>query len=177
MKRIVKTALAVVLLVGMLLAVQGIARAEEPDHTNTLIESAPFNSYNEYRYPSGTRLFYLPRYHEVKFDIHNGKFFQIHHFPHTDRYLPQNRELELDCKVFFYTPNGKLFGVRRVRNLDKNRYLSIPHNDRSPNFDRLIVKVQNNVDTNKDIKFMVLDPVESVRGTPIKHTNYRVIFH
>ena len=175
--KIIKTAFVVMVLVGMLLVMNSAVWAEDPDHTNVLIEVQPFNSYNEYHYPSGGRLFYLPRWHEVKFDVHNGKFFMIAHYPHHDRHLPQDRELELDCKVFFYTPNGKLFGVRRIKNLDKNRYHSIPHNDRSPNYDRLIVKVQNNCDTNKDVKLRILDPIDPVRGTPMKHATFRVIFH
>ncbi len=172
----VKTLLVVMVLFAMVFSLCAVARAEEPDHTNVLIETQPIETYNEYHYPSGGRLFYLPRYHEVKFDVHNGKFFMIRHFTHHDRFVPIDRELEFDCKVFFYTPNGKLFGVRRVRGLDQNRYISIPHNERSTNYDRIIVKIQNVTDTNKDILFKVLDPVDPVVGTPIKHTTFRVIF-
>lgn len=154
------------------------AFAETPARMSNIIEEKVYQTYNEYQYPSGSRMFYLPRWHEVKFDIHNGKFFQIRTYPHYGGDVPDvKEEANFDCKVFFYTPTGQLFGIRRIKLLDKNRYHSIPHNDRSPNYERLIVKVQNNVDFNKDFAFKVLDPIDPVRGTPMKHATFRVIFH
>ena len=160
----------------MVTALSGIARAEEPVNVNSLVEERVYSTYNEYHYPSGNTMFYLPRRHEVKFDIHNGKFFQIGFVPHVYNTITTEKELgNVEYKVFFYTPVGKLFGIRKIRFLDYNRYHSVPHNDRSPNYERLIVKVQNNTEYNKDFMFKILDPVEPVRGTPIKGAKYRVI--
>lgn len=155
----------------------GAVWAEEPVSTSSLVDEGQiFGAYNEYQYPSGNRMFYLPRRHEVKFDIHNGAYFMIRYWPTFYQTIPTSEELwSSDYKVFFYTPTGKLFGIRRIKNLDYDRYHSIPHNDRSPNYERLIVKVQNNTEYNKDFLLKVLDPVDPVKGTPIKGTKYRVI--
>lgn len=177
MKGTIKTLLMVTVLVALVLMMAQVVRAEEPENTNALVEERVYQNYNEYQYPAGNRMFYLPRWHEVKFDIHNGKFFQIKSYPHHQKDLPGIEELEFDATVYFYTPAGDLFGVRRIQKLDRNRYHSIPHSDRSPNYQRLIVKIQNNQDYNKDFLFKVLDPVDPVRGTPMKNANFRVIFH
>jgi len=165
-------------LVALSFIMAGVARAEEPTAVNSIIEDKVYQTYNEYNYPAGNRMFYLPRWHEVKFDIHNGKFFQIKYFSHHTRDIPEfSEESAFDCKVYFYTPTGDLFAIRRLKTLDKNRFISIPHNDRSPNYERLIIRIENNTDYNKDILFKVIDPVEPVRGTPIKHANFHVIMH
>jgi len=178
MKETAKKTLVVVILLATIFVAASATFAEEPENVNQLIEDRVYQVYNEYQYPSGSRMFYLPRWHEVKFDIHNGKFFEVKYFSHHHQDLPDVKEEEsFDCNVYFYTPTGKLFGVRRIKMLDKNRYHSIPHDDRSPNYERLIVKVQNNTDFNKDFIFKVLDPVDAVKGTPIKNATFRVIFH
>lgn len=153
------------------------ASAEEPAVVNSFFdEGKQFGTYNEYHYPSGNRMFYLPRRHEVKFDIHNGKFFQIRYWPHHYNTITgATEEADSDYKVYFYTPTGQLFAIRRIKFLDYGRYHSIPHNDRSSNYERLIIKIQNNTEYNKDFVFKVLDPVDPVQGTPIKGAQYRMI--
>lgn len=164
---------AFVLVAGMM----STACAEEPTESTKIIDYGKFyQTYNEYHYPKGGRMFYLPRYHEVKFDVHNGKFFTLAYWPY--RYLNITTPAELNnvnYKVFYYTPTGKLFGIRRIRYLDYNRYHSIPHNDRSPNYERLILRIQNNTPYNKDFMVKILDPVDPVKGTPIKGSKYRII--
>ncbi len=173
-----KGLIALILLVAVAFLMTGIARAEEPSSVGSVIEEKVYQTYNEYVYPTGNRMFYLPRWHEVKFDCHNGKFFQLKYYSYHMRELPEiNEEGTFDCKVYFYTPTGQLFGIRRVKDLDKNRYISIPHNDRSPNYERLIVRIENNTDLNKDFNFKVIDPVDPVMGTPMKRANFRVIMH
>jgi L-rhamnose mutarotase len=160
----------------MFVAMSGTAQAEEPTYVNSLYDDKLYETYNEYHYPSGNRMFFLARRHEVKFDIHNGKFFQIGFWPSYHATVSGASEVQCsDYSVYFYTPTGKLFGIRRIKNLEYNRYHSIPHDDRSLNYDRLIVKVQNNTEYNKDFVFKVMDPVDAIKGTPIKGANFRVI--
>lgn len=175
-KSFLMLALVVVVAFIMITAMTAVARAEEPTDVNSVVEDRIYNTYNEYSYPTGNTMFYLPRRHEVKFDIHNGKFFQVFYLPQHNNTITTYKELSaVEYKVFFFTPVGKLFGIRKVSFLDYNRYHSIPHDDRSPNYERLIVKIQNNTEFNKNFCFKVLDPVEPVKGTPIKGTKYRVI--
>jgi len=165
--------MALVLFAGMV----SNAYAEEPTESSQLIDQGKvYQTYNEYHYPKGGRMFYLPRYHEVKFDIHNGKFFNLAYWPFRYMNITTYSELNaVNYKVFFYTPTGKLFGIRRISYLDYNRYHSIPHNDRSTNYERLIVKIQNETPYNKDFMVKILDPVDPVKGTPIKGAKYRII--
>ncbi len=176
MRGIAKVSLAVLMLFALVVMANGMAFAEEPDNVNVLIEEQVHQTYKEYHYPQGNRMFYLPRWHEVKFDVHNGKFFLVKYLPHHNRYLESSAEEDFKATVFFYSPMGELFGQRRITNLEKNRYHSVPHNDRSPHYERLIVKIQNNQNFNKDFKFYVLDPVDPVMGTPMKNATFRVIF-
>jgi hypothetical protein len=178
MKGIFKASLVVAVLVSMLLIMTSVARAEEPARVNSLIEDRIVQTYAEYHYPAGGRMFYLPRQHEVKFDVHNGKFFEVGYLPHYGGGVPMEvEEKNFNLRVSFYTPDGVLFGVSTLGALDKNRFMSIPHNECSPLYDRLIVKVQNRTRHNKDVMFKVLDPVNPVLGTPIKNGRFRTLFN
>jgi hypothetical protein len=178
MKGIIKVSLVLAVLVSMMFVMTQVARAEEPARVNSVIGERIYQTYAEYHYPTGGRMFYLPRFHEVKFDVHNGKFFEVFYVPHYGGGIPQEHEEKtFDLRVSFYTPDGELFAVRRLGALDKNRFTTIPHNECSPVYDRLIVKLENRTNSNKDVMFKVLDPVNPVLGTPIKNANFRVLFY
>lgn len=175
-----KALFSLILLAGfvalLILATAGGAYSEEPSETQRLLDEKEINALNEYHYPAGNRTFYLPRYHEVKFDVHNGKYFLVRHIHYQGADISDIKELQDNhYTVYFYTPLGKLFAIRRINSLDLNRYHSIPHDARTPNYSRLIVKVQNNTDYNKDISFRVMETINPVKGTPIKGATYRMI--
>jgi hypothetical protein len=177
MKGVMKVTVAVIMLVAMMFVMTSVTRAEEPASVNSVIDDRIQQTYAEYQYPTGGRMFNMPRWHEVRFDVHNGKFFQIYHLPFYGEGTPlEQEEKYFSMRVSFYTPDGQLFAVRDLRWLDKNRYISIPHNPCSPLVDRLIVNIQNRTNFNKDISFRVLDPVNPVLGTPMVDGRYRVLF-
>ena len=146
-------------------------RAEEPSDVFSVYSDRELSKYDIYSYPTGIKQFYLPRNHEVKFDIHNGKFFKIEYwtFIHV-----VTRETDLDLNVDFYEPTGKFIATVRIFELTQNKAISIPHNANSVNYDRLVVIVKNRSNSqNKDFKFVVMDPVDPVKGVPIRKVNFK----
>jgi len=156
-KRVKGSVLAITLLVGvafvLFLAGNGVAQEEKlfPTPVDTV-------RYNVYHYPTGESYFYLPHEFETKFDSNNGKFFMIQY----DEFMCDPR---LNIEIYFYTPNNSLFGKVRVRQAYK--MFCIPHTNNTLLYDSIKVKIRNYSGHNKDFKFVIYDPKDPVKGTPI----------
>ncbi|NDD30304.1 MAG: hypothetical protein EB084_18760 [Proteobacteria bacterium] len=171
---LVISTMAMLALGGMLMRTP--AQAEESLGEHSLITSLGNQKYAKYLYPNLNQAFYLPKQYETRFDIHNAKFFQIEYYDVIGNYpslkfnvdVNQPEYLQMHCDVSFYNPRGEL--IHRFANISPNRWLSLPHNLTSLEYDRLQVRIRNHGQSNLDFRFVTLDPVDPVKGTPIPPT-------
>jgi hypothetical protein len=152
------------------------ARAEENLGEKAFrTENAGSYTYNVYMYPNLNQGFYLPDNYETRFDIHNGKFWMLeyHEFQAEDRapffdaiQIQTPKAVELRCTIAFYTPRGELIKDTGDR-IRPNWFYTTPMNRTSLEYDRLEVRIRNHSHFNRDLRFVVMDPVDAVRGTPV----------
>lgn len=186
MKRISSNKLAGSLILAVFLAVflvvvayglSGLAqpaRAEESLGEHSFYTEVGTEKYTMYLYPNLNQAFYVPDSYETRFDIHNAKFWKIEYrevlgpvraLLKTGIRQEPEHAISLEMDVAFYTPRGERFHTEsRVR---PNWWLSIPHGRNSLEYDRLQVRIRNHSGANRDFRFVTLDPVDPVRGTPI----------
>lgn len=150
------------------------ARAEENLGEHSFVTDVGNYKYVTYLYPNLNQAFYLPRNYETRFDIHNSKFYKVEYYEHvgesrseltTGISVNSPRFVTLAFEVSFYTPRGEL--IQTYRDLRPNWWLAVPHNTTSLEYDRLQVRVRNRSLHNRDFRFVTLDPVDAVKGTPI----------
>jgi hypothetical protein len=148
-------AITVLLVAALTVLLIGKVIAQEEQLYHTPVDTL---RYNVYTYPTGESYFYLPHEFEKKFDCQNGKFFMI-------KYDEFHCDPNLNLEVYFYTPNNTLFGKVRVR--QSYKMFCVPHTNNTLLYDTIKVKIQNYSGHNKDFKFMIYDPKDPVKGTPI----------
>lgn len=169
---LVASTLVVLALAGGLM--RSPAHAEENLGEHNIITDIGNYKYVTYLYPNLNQAFYLPKQYETRFDIHNSKFWKIEYYevygegrsymvPAIDMNSPQYVTLRFD--VSFYTPRGEL--IHTYNQLRPNWWYAVPHNTTSLEYDRLQVRIRNRTRESRDFRFLVLDPVDPVKGTPI----------
>lgn len=150
------------------------ARAEENLGDHDVITELGHYKYTTFLYPNLSQAFYLPPKYETRFDIHNGKFWKVEYYEWigeerspllTGIRQEPNRDVHLRFDLAFYTPRGEL--IQRLNLFRPNWWYSLPHNKVSLEYDRLQVRIRNHTVGNRDFRFVVLDPVDPVKGTPI----------
>lgn len=150
------------------------ARAEENLGEHNVVTDIGNYKYVSYLYPNLNQAFYLPNNYETRFDIHNAKFWKIEYYEHVGEARaevapalqvnsPHMATLMLD--VSFFTPRGEL--IYTYVGIRPNWWLTTPHNRTSLEYDRLQIRIRNHSRYNRDFRFVTLDPVDPVRGTPI----------
>ena len=121
--------------------------------------------YNIYEYPSDDSYFYLPQNFQTEFIVTNAKFFGIKY----DEFIS---DLALDLDVYFYTPEDVLMGHVKIKKTDAANRFTIPHKANTLKCSTLKVKIINRAKFNKDFKFVVYQPVNSVEGVPVPGSKY-----
>jgi len=154
------------------------ANAEESLGEHLFVTDVGSRKYQLFLYPNLSQEFYLPVNYETRFDVHNFKFWQIEFYEliGPDRAAPPQynirqdviHQLRLDLELSVYTPRGEL--IDRQRLFRPNWWFTLNHSRTSMEYDRLQVRIRNFSRASRDIRFLALDPVDPVRGTPIPNT-------
>lgn len=162
------------LLAGLAIFPTDQAKAEENLGEHSFVTEIGGYKYGTYLYPNLNQAFWLPNNFETRFDIHNGKFFKIEYLewigPERSLVTPGIRQEPLRCidlkmTLEFFNPRGERIAPPwdYVR---PNWWHAIPHGQTSLEYDRLQVRLRNHSLASRDLRFVVLDPVDPVKGTP-----------
>jgi len=156
-------AIAVIIMVSL------PARAEEDMGENAVVtDMRGVNRYHWWFYPTSHAFFALPNNYETRFDVHNGLFWELFYREFKSDYRAMSGDLDvvhMQIDVSFYTPRGEFIG--KYDRIEPNYLYSIPHNKKSFEFDRLQVKVENHSRFNREVRFVVVDGADEIKGTPI----------
>lgn len=153
------------------------ANAEENLGEHNVVTDIGNYKYVTYLYPNLNQAFYLPQKYETRFDIHNSKFWKVEYYetygdtraslaPAVNINAPEYVTLRFN--VEFFTPRGEL--VHTFSGIRPNWWYAVPHNTTSLEYDRLQVRIRNMTRESRDFRFLTLDPVDPVKGTPIPPT-------
>lgn len=150
------------------------AGAEENLGEHNVVTDYGNYKYVTYLYPNLNQAFYLPKDYEVRFDVHNCKFYKLEYYEHVGDSRDEIKYgieaqaplyVTLNFDISFYTPRGEL--IQTHKQIMPNWWFCVPHNSTSLEYDRMQIRIRNHTKYVRDFRFIVMDPVDPVKGTPI----------